>query len=155
MSTYIKYNCFAGDLAGGLHDILGTTPNSDCHCLKIGLSNTVGDKATSMTVFTAVSEIGAGTGYTAGGLPTGATTGLNSGTAASGTFTLTGTNQTWTATGGPMGPFQYVILYNYTSATKPLIACWDYASALTLQTGETFTVKFNNGASSGTIFTLA
>ena len=74
-----------------------------------------------------------------------------------GTITVTGTNVTWTASGGSVGPFQYVILYNTSTSpnTKPLIGYWDYSSALTLADGDSFTVKFNNGASSGTILTVA
>ena len=153
MATYTKYNCFVGDLCNKVHDLLGTTPGSDCDYIKIALSNTAGDVAATKATLSTCTEIGAGTGYTAGGLPL-STAGLNSGASTSGTFTLTGTNQVWTAS-GTMGPFEYVILYNQTAANGPLIASWDYGSALTLNSGETFTVKFNNGASSGTIFTLA
>jgi hypothetical protein len=46
------------------------------------------------------------------------------------------------------------VLYNDTAASDNLIAWWDYGSAVTLNDGETFTVKFNN-TTPGTIFTLA
>ena len=72
-------------------------------------------------------------------------------TEASGTASLTGTDVVFAASGGTVGPFRYVVMYNdtQTSPADPLIAYWDYGSSLTLQDGETFTVDF--GAS---IFTL-
>jgi hypothetical protein len=153
MATYTKYDCFVADLMGKVHDLLGTTPGTDCDRLKVALSNTAGDVAATKALLSTCTEISGTNGYTTGGLPTGSN-GLNSGAAASGTFTLTGTNQTWTATPSAMAQFRYVILYNYTVANGPLICSWDYGTGLTLAAGETFTVKFNNGASSGTIFTL-
>lgn len=106
------------------------------------------------TVFANITEIAAGNGYTAGGAAV-----SNSGSGSSGTYTVTGTNVTWTASVGNIGPFEYVVLYNTTptSPLKPLIGWWDYGSALTLNgtNGDSFTVKFNGGSTSGTILTVA
>lgn len=155
MAIYIKYDTFVADLCGKVHDILGTTPTSDCDALKIMLSDTVADIGVTKATRSQITEIANGNGYATGGLP--ASGGLNSGAAASGTFTLTGTNQVWTSSGAGMAEFQYVILYNDTptSPADPLIGCWNYGTPLTLAVGETFTVKFNNGATTGTILTLA
>lgn len=60
----------------------------------------------------------------------------------------------WTASGGTIGPFQYAVLYNDTSASDNLVEYWDYGTALTLNDGESFTVKFSN-ASPGALLTLA
>lgn len=79
----------------------------------------------------------------------------NTGAEASGTYTLTATAATVTASGGQVGPFQYVVGYNDTHATDGLISWWDYGSALTLNDGESFTIKPNNSASTGTWLTLA
>jgi hypothetical protein len=68
---------------------------------------------------------------------------------ATGTGTMTATDVVWTASGGSFGPLQYVLAYNST-VTDELMAWWDYASAVTVLTGETFTVDF--GAS---VFTIA
>lgn len=99
-----------------------------------------------------ISDIAAGNGYTAGGSDTGA-----SGSGSGGTYTVTGTNITWTASGGAIATFRYVVLYNHTqtSPVKPLLGYWDYGSALALGTGDSLTVKFNSGVSSGTILTIA
>ncbi len=147
MAAYNKFESFVGDLAAKLHDLYGT---SDADLLKCFLTNEL--PLAADTVKLDMAEIGAGNGYTAGGDDV-----QNDGSEAAGTFTLTGTKIVWTASGGTIGPFQYVVLYN-DDVTSPivdaLIAWWDYGSALTLLDGETFTVKFNGGDPTGDIFTL-
>jgi len=122
--------------------------NAGSDTWKIILATNLANTDTTITA-----EVANGNGYTTGGLPT--ALGLNSGARANGIFTLTGTKQTWTSSGAGMAQFRYVLLYDQTVANGPLIASWDYASGLTLAVGETFTVKFNNGDPTGTIFTLS
>ncbi len=143
MATYNKFEVFAGDLCNGVHDC-----NADL--IEIYLSNAAPSPSADV-VKTDVLEITIENGYI-GGEDT-----QQTGVEATGTYTLTGTKVVWTASGGTIGPFQYVVLFNDTSATPldPLISWWDYGSPLTLQNGETFTVKFDNGDPTGTIFTLA
>jgi hypothetical protein len=119
--------------------------------LNVYLSNAV-PSASADSVKADLAEISAGNGYTADGADT-----QNTGAEATGTYTLTGTKVVFTASGGSIGPFQYVVLMNVTqtSPLKPLIGWWDYGSALTLLVGETFSVKFNNSETTGTILTLA
>lgn len=143
----MKFNTFAGDLAGKVHDLLGTA-GSTADTLKIYLSNTAPNVST-MAVKSDLAEITEQNGYTAP-VSTG-----NVGVNSSGTVTVTGTNVTITASGGSVGPFRYIVLYNATAGTTPLVAYWDYGSNLTLNDGDSFVIKFNNGSVSGTIFTLA
>ena len=93
-----------------------------------------------------------GTGYTAGGEDVQNTLAETGGTA-----TVTGTKVVWTAATSTWNAFQYVVLYNdtQTSPVDPLVAWWDYGTALALGVGETFTVKFNNGEPTGTILSVA
>lgn len=143
MASFNKFQQFAYDLSTKVHDLNADTIN-------VGLTNTA--PVATNTVWANITEIAAGNGYTAGGSDT-----QNTGAGSSGTYTVTGTNVTWTASGGAIATFQYVVLYNTTptSPLKPLIGWWDYGSALSLASGESFTVKFNGGASTGTILTVA
>lgn len=54
---------------------------------------------------------------------------------------------------GAVAAFQYVVLYNDTptSPADPLIGWYDYGSALTLASGETFTIDFDG---SGGVLTI-
>jgi len=138
MASYVKYEKFVEDLMNKIHDLFGTTDT-----LKCILSNGAPNVSTH-TVLADVTQISAGTGYTTGGNDT-----ANDSTRTGGTVTMTCVDITWTASGS-MGPFRYVSMYNDTptSPADPLISYWDYGSALTLATGETFTVDF--GASVAT-----
>ena len=144
MASFNKVNQFSTDLSTGKH-------NFASHALYCGLTNTAPVASTSQ-VWGDITEIAAGNGYTAGGTDTTA-----SASGSGGTYTVTGTNITWTATGGAIATFRYVVLYNHTQTlpVKPLLGWWDYGSALTLNSGDSLTVKFNNGASSGTILTVS
>lgn len=149
MAAYVKYNQFVEDLMQKVHDLFGTS-GSTADVVKVILSNAAPNVATHV-VRADVTELGTANGYTSGG-----STIAHATTRASGTVTMNGTNVTFTASGGSIGPFQYIIIYNDTptSPADPLIAYWDYGSALTLLDGESLTIKFNGGAANGTVFTL-
>jgi hypothetical protein len=113
---------------------------------KVMLSNTA-PNASTHAVRADVTEIAGGGGYTSGGNTTAVTTSTSAGVAKA-----TAADVTFTATTG-FGPFRYAILYNDTptSPVDPLIAWWDYGSAITLAASETLTVDFD--ASTG-VFTI-
>lgn len=145
MATYVKFQDFSEQLVRGVHDW-------DAHTFKIALTNTLPvNTQVSLDTVTNHPAPTAANGYTAGGTATTITI-----SETTGTTTVSGTQVVFTATAGGIGPFRYAILYNDT-ATSPadaLIAYWDYASSITLNDTETFTVKFSN-TTPGAIFTLA
>ena len=61
-----------------------------------------------------------------------------------GTYTLVFTDVVLTASGGSVGPFRYVGIYDDTvaSPTDPLVGWYDYGSSITMASGETFTTDF-------------
>ena len=61
----------------------------------------------------------------------------------SGVYKLVLADKTLTASGGSIGPFRYVYLFNDTVADDALIGYYDYGSSLTLNDGDSFTVDFS------------
>jgi hypothetical protein len=66
----------------------------------------------------------------------------------SGTYKLVLTDLVLTASGGAIGPFRYVYIYDDASTGDKLIGYYDYGSAITVTDGNTFTIDFDatNGA---------
>jgi hypothetical protein len=131
MASFVKYQCFAEHLAEGVH-------NLDTGTLRVMLSNTAPNVATH-TVRADVTELSTGNRYTSGGIDV-----SNATTNTTGTVTVSATDAVWTASGGSIGPFRYVILFNDTptSPADPLIGYWDIGTNVTITTGNTFTADF-------------
>lgn len=129
MAAGNKFNCFVEDLAEKVHNLGSDT-------LKFMLTNSA--PAATNTIKANLSEISAGNGYSAGG-PTAT---VSSSSQTSGTYKLVIADTTITASGGSIGPFRYVVLYNDTptSPADPLIAWWDYGSSITLADTESLTI---------------
>jgi len=131
MATFNKFQSFAEALAEKQHNLQSDT-------LRVMLSNTA--PAATNAVKADITEIAAGNGYAAGGPQ--ATVSSSAQTA--GTYKLVLADTVVTASGGSIGPFRYAVLYNATSGG--LIGWWDYGSSITLATGETLTVDFDDAA---------
>ena len=136
MATFNKFNDFVEQIGLGVFNL-----NTDV--LRIYLTN-VQPGATNTTFGTPV-EIAAGNGYTAGGADVQNVWSESP----AGTGQLVGTDVVWTAAGGAIGPFRFVVLYDDTPVANPLIGWWDYLSSITLNSSETFTTDFG-----ATILTL-
>lgn len=133
MAAFAAFNKVVEDLGNAVH-------NFSTASFKVMLTNTA--PVATNSVKADLTEIAAGNGYTAGGNAAA----LTSWSQSSGTGKLILADPaTWTASGGSIGPFRYVVLYNDTptSPADPLIGWWDYGSSITLATGETFTADLD------------
>lgn len=136
MATFNKFQDFVEQLGKGVHQL-----HAAGHTLKVYLTNAT-PSASADTVKTDLAEISMTNEATHGA---GGGDIQNDWSESGGTATLTGTDVTFTASGGTVGPFEHTPMYNDTptSPADPLIGWWTYAGgAVTLQDGETFTVDF-------------
>ena len=131
MASGLKFNCFVADVANNVHNLGSDT-------LNVGLTNN--SPLTTNTVFSNITEIGAGNGYAAGGNQA---TQVSS-AQVSGLYSLVLNDAIFSASGGNIGPFRYAVLYNFTAASKNLIAWWDYGSNITITNGNSFATLFNS-----------
>ena len=126
-ATFFKFDDFMLQLLKGVHHL---------HAAGDVVKAYLSDAAPSQTldlVKADIAEIGAGSSnYVVGGIDI-----QNDAAQTSGTGRVTGVDVTFGPyTGGTVGPFRYVVLYNDTSASDNLIGAFDYASEVTLQIGE-------------------
>lgn len=131
-SSLTKFHDFVEQLGKGVH-------NFSSHTFKVALTNTA--PSTANTVLADITQVSATGGYSSGGY----TLDSVSWSETSGTAKLTIADEVITASGGAVGPFRYVVLYNDT-ATSPadaLIGWYDYGSSITLADGESLTIDFD------------
>lgn len=131
MATFVFFDEFKANVTSGVIDL-----SSDQ--LGVALTNTAPDAANDVDL-SDITEINAGNGYTAGGeaLTSGSWAETGSGT---GVWQYDSDNVVWTATGGDMDTFRYVVLYDMDAANDELIGYIDYGSSITVTDTNTFTV---------------
>ena len=134
--TFNKFNSFVEAIAEKVHNLGSDT-------LKVALTNSA--PSASNTILANITEIS----YTYCSTRTVA---QSASAQSSGTYKLTLTDLTLSASGGNVGPFRYVVLYNDTATNDELIGYFDYGSALTVLDGENILLDFD--ASAG-ILTIA
>ena len=135
MATPTKFESFVTAMAAGTHV---NALNAQTDTLKVLLTETTPSASADLLLADLpADQPTAGGGYTDGG-----TDALNTASTSSGTITVGSSgNPSWTASDGNWTDFQFVTLYNSTAASGPLIMFWDYGSAVSLGSGETFTVN--------------
>ena len=141
MATVIYCDDFSEQIAKAVH-------NFGTHTFKLALTNTA--ITTSMVDKAAITGEIAYTNISGAANPSVSVGSVE----ASGTMTIHGDEVVITAT-GTVPTFRYYALYNDTAAGKNLVISWDHGSTVNLASGETFTVKFNNATTDGTILTVA
>jgi hypothetical protein len=149
VANFNKFNSVVEYLWSGVFDLVGTGGSTADVC-RVYLTNAT--PGATDTLKANVAEIATGNGYA------GAIDINNVGSRSGGTFTLTGNSASVVADAGTIGPFQRVVVYDDTPTdpADPLLGWWDYGSALTLQDGESFAIRFNGAAvgEQGSILTL-
>ena len=136
MATFNKFYQFTEHLAHGVHNLQSDT-------LKVYLSNSAPSYANTVydvqVGVTGPAEISAGNGYTAGGITVTASSSAQN----LGAYKLVLSDPALiTASGGSIGPFRFVVLYNSTASNK-LIGWWDYGTSIMLANTESFQVDFD------------
>jgi len=135
MASFNKFQQFAEDLGKGVHNF-----TSDATCtVTVALCAAANAPVATNSVLANLTEIN----YT--NLSSRVVTGITW-EHTTGTVTMTATDLVLTASGA-VATFRYVVIYNDdpTSPADPLIGWWDYASDVTLASGETFTIDFTTG----------
>ena len=132
MATGIVFHEAMNNIGNGLVDL-------DSHSFKAVLSNTAPSQA-SNALLADITQIANGNGYTTGGVALTSVTYAESG-AGTGIWVWSAGNFSWTASGGSMGTFRYVVIYDSTAAGSPLILYLDYGSALIITIGNSLTVS--------------
>jgi hypothetical protein len=120
MASFQKFQQFSLDLGKGVH-------NFSTNQLKVAL--TLVAPTSSSHLLADITEI-AYTNLSSRNVTT------TSWTQVAGLSKLIVAALTLTASGGPVAPFRYVVLYNDTAASDPLIGMWDYGSNITLADGQ-------------------
>lgn len=131
MATYTKFNQFVEDVAEKVHNL-----GSDQ--LVVALTAAANAPVATNSILSNLTQISY-TNLSSRNITT------SSSAQTSGTYKLVLTDLVLTASGGSVGPFRYVVIYNDTptSPADPLIAYYDYGSDVTLLSGETFTIDFD------------
>jgi hypothetical protein len=131
MATGTFFNSFFEDIAEKKIDLSADT-------LKFMLTN-VAPVATN-SVKADLTEIANGNGYTTGGITA---TGVTS-AQTSGVYELDADDPVWTASGGSIATFQWVVLYDDTATGDPLIAFWNIGSAQNVADPNTYTLVLDS-----------
>jgi len=135
MASFNKFNSFVEALAEKVH-------NLGADSLVIALTNSA--PAAANTQLSDISQI------SYANCSSRALTTVSSSQTA-GVYKLVLADLVLTASGGSVGPFRYIVIYNSSTSTpaNALIGYYDYGSNLTLNNGETLTIDFD--ASSGVV----
>jgi hypothetical protein len=137
--TFEKFQVLSEHIAEKVH-------NFDTDTIKIALSNT-GPTASTDDTLSDITQISGVNGYVSGGFEITVSTNRSGGTTS-----IVGTDASLEASGGSIGPFRYVILYNDTptSPADPLIAFWNLGAEFTITDGGVFVFDFGSS-----LFTIA
>lgn len=129
MASYNKFNSFVEALAEKVHNLGADT-------LTVALTAAANAPVATNTQLSDLTEI-TYTYCSARDIT------ITSSSQTSGTYKLVLQDLVLTASGGSVGPFRYVVIYNNTATNDELICWFDYGSEITLADTETLTIDFD------------
>ena len=129
------YNTFLTKLVTGVIDL-------DSDTFKIALMTSSHTFATSTSTWASVAanELSNGSGYTTGGATLSGVTVTTSASSVSFDFT----DPEWTASGGPIGPAGYAVIYDDTAANDPLICSINFGTSVTAADGADLVIRVSS-----------
>lgn len=130
MAVLNFFNSFLEALPEKVHNLGSDT-------LKVALTNT--EPVATNTQLSNITEIA----YT---YCSGRTLTVSSSTYSGGYYRLKINDLTLSATGGTVGPFRYVVIYNDTATNDELIGWGDYGQSASIQDGGSFEIEFDQTA---------
>lgn len=131
MADLIFFDAYHADVHNGVH-------NFGSDVLRIALTDTA--PVSTDSDMTDITEIANGNGYTTGGTALANVTS----TQTNGVYSLAADDVVFTASGGAIAQFRYVVLYN-DDASDSLIGYWDNEAEVNLLDTETFTIALVSG----------
>lgn len=131
MATFVMFD-------EGIYNILNGAIDLDTDSFKVCLSNTAPTAATDDEIAD-ITQIAAGFGYSTGGQVLDNVSLAESG-AGTGIWIWTFDDETFTASGGSIGTFRYVVIFSDTSTNDKLVGYLDYGTPITITNGNSFTI---------------
>jgi hypothetical protein len=131
MATWVMFHEAMLNIGNGAADL-------DSHTFKAVLTNTAPTQADDDELAD-ITQIAASNGYTTGGVTLTSVTFTESG-AGTGIWVFTCADFSWTASGGTMPDFRYVVIYDDTATNDKLMVYADYGGTVQITNGNSFTV---------------
>jgi len=130
MASYVKFYSFVEALAEKVHNLASDT-------LKVALVAAANAPVQTNTVLANLTQVS----YT---YCSDRTLTVSSSSQTTGTYKLVIADKTLTASGGTVGPFRYVVIYNDTATNDELVCYHDYGADITLADGEDLDLDFSD-----------
>lgn len=130
MATAVLFHEAMNNIGNGAIDL-------DSHTFKAVLTNVAPSQANDDELAD-ITQIANGNGYTTGGVTLTSVTWAETG-AGTGIWQWTAADFSWTASGGTIADFRYVVIYSDTSTGDKLLLYIDYGGTVQVTNGNSFT----------------
>jgi hypothetical protein len=135
MATWALFHEAMNNIGNGAIDL-------DGHTFKAVLTNTAPSQS-NHDELADITQIANGNGYTTGGVTLSSVTWAETG-AGTGIWQFSCADFSWTASGGSIPDFRYVVIYSDTSTGDKLLAFVDYGGTVQITNGNSFAVDIQS-----------